>query len=83
MSCNCKVNKQIDYLHRKYGHNIPVRKKTKIKFKADEILRNILTTLLVILFSPFFILHVLYVSLFTKEKSVSMKKMMKLAKVGK
>lgn len=82
-SCNCKVNQQIDYLHKKYGHNIPVSKKTTISFNIKEWFRNLLISIVVVLFSPILLLHVLYVSIFRKDKSVSIRKLMNLAKASK
>ena len=83
MACNCKVNKQIDYLHKKYGHNIPVSKKTAIAFNVKEWFRNLLVGIITILFSPILLLHVLYISIFKKDKAISVKKLMSLAKASK
>ena len=82
-NCNCKVNQQIDYLHKKYGHNIPVSKKTTISFNIKEWLRNLLVGAITIIFSPIFLLHVLYVSIFKKHKAISVRKLMSLAKASK
>lgn len=82
-SCNCKVNQQIDYLHKKYGHNIPVSKKTTISFNIKEWFRNLLISIVVVIFSPILLLHVLYVSIFRKDKAVSIRKLMSLAKASK
>ena len=83
MACNCKVNQQIDYLHKKYGHNIPVSKKTTISFNVKEWFKNLLISVVVLLFSPILLLHVLYVSIFRKDKPISVKKLMNLAKASK
>ena len=80
MACNCKVNQQIDYLHKKYGHEIPVSKKTAISFNIKEWFRNLLISVVTLLFSPILLLHVLYVSIFKKDKSVSIRKLMSLTK---
>lgn len=82
-NCNCKVNQQIDYLHKKYGHNIPVSKKTTISFSIKEWFRNLLISIVVVLFSPILLLQVLYVSIFRKDKAVSIRKLMSLAKASK
>lgn len=82
-NCNCKVNKQIDYLHKKYGHEIPVSKKTTISFNIKEWFRNLLISVVTLLLSPILLLHVLYVSIFKKDKSVSIRKLMSLTKANK
>ena len=81
--CNCKVNQQIDYLHKKYGHNIPVSKKTTISFGVKERLKNFLIGVVTILLSPILLLHILYISIFRKDKSVSVRELIKFAKAGK
>ena len=82
-SCNCKVNQQIDYLHKKYGHNIPVSKKTTIAFNVKEWFRNLLVGVITIIFSPILLLHALYISIFKKDKTVSVRKLMSVAKANK
>ena len=81
MGCNCKVNQKIDYLHRKYGNKIPVSKKTEISFHFKEKIKEFFVFLIGLLFLPIIILFVLYKVIFTKEKKVSIKKLMKLADV--
>lgn len=83
MACNCKVNQQIDYLHKKYGHNIPVSKTKKVSFTAKEIFKTVSSGLLVLLLIPFMLLHVAYVSIFKKDKTVNMGKLTGLAKASK
>ena len=81
--CNCKVTQQIDYLHKKYGHNIPVSKAKKISFSFKEFCKTLLSSIIVILSLPIMLLHVLYVTFFKKDKAVSVAKLTKLAKVSK
>ena len=79
-ACNCKVNQQITYLHKKYGHNIPVSKSSHIGFMVKQFFRNILWYLLMIVIFPLIFLHVVAVSLFTKKKKISIKKILGLKK---
>ena len=81
MSCNCKVNKQISYIQKKYGHNIPVSKPSKIRFRTSEILKSILTYSVGILFLPIMVLHVLFVAFFKKDKRIKIDKVLKLQRV--
>ena len=83
MSCNCKVNQQIDYLHKKYGHEIPVSKTKKVSFTVGETFKNIFVALIAIVLSPILLLHILYVSIFKKDKTISAKKLMNLTKARK
>ena len=69
MACNCKVNQQITYLEKKYGHNMPVSKKTTI---------SLFTFLIGVIFLPFIILHIIFISIFTKDKKLSIKKLLRL-----
>ena len=79
MACNCKVNQQITYLHKKYGHKIPVSKQSKIRFTVRESFKNFLVFIISILFSPIMFFYVLYVAFFTKNKQISMKKVFNLS----
>ena len=81
MACACKVNQEIDYLHKKYGHNIPTSKKTTISFNIGRTLQAIGIWLIAIPILPFMLLHILYKAIFTKEKAISVKKLMKTAKI--
>lgn len=81
--CNCKVNQQIDYLHKKYGNNIPVSKKTTISFSIKEWFKNLFIMLIALLIAPILLLHVLYVAIFKKDKKVSVKKLMSFAKASR
>jgi fumarate reductase subunit C len=78
MSCNCKVAKQITYLEKKYGHNIPVSKQSQIRFRFTEFLKNLLVIFIGILFLPIMILHILFVLIFKKDKKISIKKLLRL-----
>ena len=83
MACRCKVNQQIDYLHKKYGHEIPVSKTKKVSFTVGETFKNMFVAIIAMTLSPILLLHVLYVSIFKKDKTVSAKKLMNLVKASK
>ena len=53
MGCSCKVNKQIDYLHKKYGDDLPKSKKTNIRGSVTAKIENAFTFLLIIPLTPF------------------------------
>lgn len=81
MACACKVNKQLDYLHKKYGNEIPVSKATRISFKIKEFFKNIWIYLLMLPLLPLMFLHVLFIGLLKKRKTISLKKMLRLKTV--
>lgn len=81
MSCNCKVKQQIGYIQKKYGHNIPVSKQSKIRFRTSEILKSILTYTVGIVLLPIMVLHVLFVAFFKKDKKIKIDKILKLQRV--
>ena len=82
MACACKVNKQIDYLHKKYGHNVPTAKSTIIGFRIKEFFKNLWVYLLCIPVLPIMILHIIFVSVFKKDKTISVKKLLRLKTVN-
>ena len=81
MACACKVNQQIDYLHKKYGHKIPTSKKTIIRFRVKEFFKNIGIYLLCLPFVPIMFLHILYTTIFKKDKKISVKRMLNLKSI--
>lgn len=81
MACACKVNQQIDYLHKKYGHNIPVSKKTTISFQVKEFFKSLLIWIVALPILPFMLIHILIKGVFSRNKAISVKKLMKATKV--
>ena len=75
MACACKVNKQIAYLQKKYGHEIPVSKQKIITFNIVEFLKAIAVWLIALPIIPFMIIHII-IKAFTKRKSISVKNLM-------
>ena len=74
-NCNCKVNQQIDYLHKKYGHNIPISKKTHIAFTIGERIRHFFVYLLLVFISPILLFYIFYKLFFTKDKTININKL--------
>ena len=81
MACACKVNKELDYLHKKYGNKIPVSKKTEISFRFKEGMKKFGITLLLIPVIPLMVFYVLYKS-FSKNKTISITKTLGILKHG-
>lgn len=52
MACACKVNAQIDYLHKKYGDKQPQSKKTDIRGKVLAKTENLVIHILLIPLIP-------------------------------
>ena len=71
MACACKVNQHIDYLHRKYGNKTPQSKKTNIRFKIKDFFSNLLVRVIMLLFLPVASLHIFFISIFKKNKTIN------------
>lgn len=80
MACACKVNQELDYLHRKYGKNIPVSKKTMIRFRVREFFNAIAIWMVALPIMPFLFLQILYKAIFSKDKMISAKKMLRFVR---
>ena len=59
MACACKVNQQIDYLHKKYGDNLPKNKKTNIRGSVLAKIENLFICLMLIPVIPFMVVYVI------------------------
>lgn len=60
MACACKVTQQIDYLHKKYGDDLPKSKKTNIRGKVIAGIRNTFIYILALPLVPVFLIYSLY-----------------------
>lgn len=60
MACQCKVNQQLDYLHRKYGDNTPQNKKTNIRGNVLASLENFGIFVLTIPLMPFMAVYAIF-----------------------
>lgn len=78
MACNCKVNRQLDYLHKKYGNKIPVSNGKLFRFNMKEILKSFFVFLLLIVAFPFMFLHAMFMA-FSPNKKISIKKLISFA----
>ena len=59
MACHCKVNQRIDYLHKKYGDDLPKNKKTKIRENFGAAVKTLALEILLLPFVPFMLVYVL------------------------
>lgn len=71
MACACKVNQQIDYLHRKYGEKLPQSKKTNIRFRVKDFFLKLFTSFIMVIFLPIAVLHILFRKIFKKDKAIN------------
>ena len=81
MACACKVNQQLDYLHKKYGNKIPVSKSTMIGFKIKEFFKHLWVYILLLPLIPIMFLHILFKMIFTKEKNIRIERLLKLKQI--
>ncbi len=66
MACACKVNQQIDQLHKVYGVN-KKKSKTNIRSMVSLVFHNVLIYLLYIPIMPIFSLYILVRKIFTNK----------------
>ena len=66
MACNCKVGQQIDFLHKKYGDNLPTNKKTNIRGSVMAHLENLAISLSMIPLTPFMLVYLIVKTLIGK-----------------
>lgn len=79
MACNCKANEKILELGMKYGSGGLTRKQL-IGRGVKHLFRSILGIILVIILSPIIFLYLIGKGLFSKDKTVSIKKILNLKK---
>lgn len=60
MACACKVSKQLDFIHKKYGNNIPKSKNTQISTMISNRMKEFGLLLLTIPFIPIFLVRVIF-----------------------
>lgn len=75
MGCNCATQEQIKKLHQLYGEKSNLNKTSKQKIK--EFFRGLLIYLILFLISPLIIGFVLYKFFFTKDKQISVRKLLR------
>lgn len=77
MGCNCKATRKIAYINKKYG-TTPPQKQSNIVGN----LKDVLAYMIMIICLPFIFLHVLYISLFKKDKKITFAAMFGKKKKG-
>lgn len=75
MGCNCATQEQIKKLHELYGEKNNLNK--SIKQKISENFKKSIIFLILFLISPAIIGFVFYNFFFTKEKQISVRKLLK------
>lgn len=70
MACNCKVNKQILDIHKKYGHKINVSWKERVFFKTKEMFKVLIVIIPLFILSPFVFILFLFL-LFRGKKYIN------------
>lgn len=73
MSCACKVNKDLEYLHKHYGNKTDINKKEITEFRIIEFLKQLLSFIILLFCLPLMILHVL-IKIFKKDKTIKIRK---------
>lgn len=83
MACACKVNQELEYLQKKYGHNMPKSKSSNIRgivsgfFKQIGILIGIL--ILAVPFLPLMLIGILIRLAVKRKKPIEIDKIFKLS----
>lgn len=60
MACNCKVNQKIDFIHKKYGDDLPKNKKTNIRGSVIAHLENLLINIAILPLYPFIGIYLIF-----------------------
>ncbi len=68
MGCNCKVNEQILFLHKKFGNKINVSWKERGKFKITEFFKTIIIFLITLITTPILIIYFIIEIILGKNK---------------
>ena len=76
MGCNCASQEQITKLYKLYGDKRDNNNITLTQ-RLTTLFRDICVYLILFLISPFLILFVLYKGIFTKDKKISVRKLLK------
>lgn len=80
MGCNCATQEQIKKLHQLYGEKSKINKTFTQKIK--EFIKNSILYLMLFLISPIIIGFVFYKFFFTKERRISVKKLLNFKGTG-
>lgn len=77
MACACKANKELELLHKKYGHKVTPSKRDLMGFYTIEGLKGVCASLIILICTPLLFIYVTYITFFAKEKRISIKKLIK------
>lgn len=78
MACACKVNQEIEYLQKKYGHNMPKSKSSNIRGMVSGFFKQMGVLVLAIPFLPVMLVGILAHLMVKKEKPIKIDKIFKL-----
>ena len=81
MACNCKVTQNIDYLHKKYGDNIPQSKKTNIRGSVIAYAENLFLYIMMLPLLPFMAIYAVFKPL--TGKAIHIDKLVNLTNNGR
>ena len=71
MACACKVNSELIAINKKYGIKSKQDKTKKFEINWWQIWRAFLNGILVVLFSPIFLIHILFSTLVLRKKTIN------------
>ena len=71
MACACKVNSDLIAINKKYGIKAPKEKTKKFEINWWQIGRTFINGVLVLIFSPIFLIHVLFSTLILKKRTIN------------
>lgn len=80
MACACKVNQQIEYLQKRYGHNMPKSRSTNIRGMVSLWLKQAGLWLIAIPFIPLMIIGLIFHLIFRGSKPIEIDKTFRLKK---
>lgn len=80
MGCNCATQEQIRKLHELYGGKSSLDK--PFKQKIGELFKNFLIYFILFIISPILISFVIYKVVFTKDKKISVRRLLKFNSNG-
>lgn len=83
MACACKANKDLQILHKKYGYKVNPSVKERVGFYTTEGFKGLCASVIILLCTPLLFLYVSYISLFTKDRKISVSKLLRLKNAGK
>lgn len=74
MACACKVNQEIEKIHRYYSYNGKSSESPKMAINKKEAALTLFIYLLLLPLLPFIVLYVVLFSIFSGTKKISMRR---------